>query len=856
MAPYVRRAVGLLLVSLGVFGAGSPPAAVAAEFEIVPGSFAVTALDAGGQPEERAGAHPDLLRTEFALQAEGTSASELEFDMPPGFAGSRDAVPLCSRQLVAEEKECPVEAQVGEVALFFSGSVEERLPIFALEPLPGQLLAFGSKPSLKVSFTAQLRPQDLGVTFRVTDLPEEPIAAGEVELWGVPADHQVGTAIPRRPLLTLPAQCGPMVFSMRAHPREAGAPWVSADSASLPLRDCESLGFAPGFGMRLSAPVTDSPTGLQMELTTPGEDGPDGRREAPIEAVTIAMPDGIAISPAGAAGLVACSDAQLGFGSDAPPQCPPAARVGAVEIESAALGGISAGTIFLGEEHRGERFRIFVVAPGAGNTLKLTGALITDPVTGRLSTALRGLPQTPIARMRIEFEGGPSALLATPLACGPAVAQAEFAPYGDGSPVTRAAAVSIASRVPGLACPARIPFAPRLELDSSTARAGRPNAISATVSREDGEQLPRRFSIALPVGLGAALGSIEPCPEVAAASGACPPASRSGSVVARVGSGIDPATLRGSVYLTGPYRRAPFGLVMAFPATIGPFRLGAMVVRAALPVDGATGRVSVVSDPLPAMVEGVPIRFRSIELALDRPGLIRNPTSCGDRSADGSLESQAGDSAVVASAFVVKGCRRLGFRPRIAMDLDARRGAERAQLRVSARFPRGDSSLRRMQLTLPPDLKLRTSGLGAICSRFDAAIGACPGGSAVGAAIARSPLFDERLIGSVYVVQPPDSGQPDLGVSLTAAGVRLSLTGHVSSRHGRLVTDLAGLPDMPLSSLSLVLGDRKSELLSLKRDPCADGAPRRIAARARLVAQNGARRVLSAPIRTRAGCER
>src|SRR5262249_41985315 len=160
------------------------------------------------------------------------------------------------------------------LTLILAGGQEGVLPIFQLEPQPGQLLSFGSVPAFDISLESELRADDFGVSLRATDLPPEPILEGHVDLWGVPADHQSGTSIPRRPLLTLPSVCGPMEFGFQTRSSEEGAPLVSATTETLPLEGCEGLRFRPGLDARLSDPVADSPTGLRLDIGVPGEDDP------------------------------------------------------------------------------------------------------------------------------------------------------------------------------------------------------------------------------------------------------------------------------------------------------------------------------------------------------------------------------------------------------------------------------------------------------------------------------------------------------------------------------------------------------------------------------------------------------
>lgn len=853
MALHARRALGLALVFLGLPLVGGPVAtASAAEFGIVPGSFAVRMLDAEGNPENRSGAHPDRFQIDFALETEGTGtlAKDIAIELPPGFGGDPTAVPYCPRQVHEEGEECPSDTQVGLVSFGPSGT---PLPIFLLEPEPGQVAGFTSEAGLPIPFELKLRPDDFGVTFAADDLPEGAPSEAHIELWGVPADHQEAPAAPPRPFLTVPSVCGSLSFTLRVRSREQDAPWLSEGTEAGPLTGCEGLSFAPRFGLWLGNPVADSPSGMRMTLSMPEDAEGSELAGAQMRDVAVELPAGLTVSPGGAAGLVFCSDAQLGLGSEAPATCPAAARAGTVELNSASLPDPLLGSVYFGETQGSERFRLFIVAPGPGILFKFVTSLEPDPATGRLAAILHDLPQTAIEQIAISLDGGSGGLLATPLGCGPARSEARFVPYGGGVPVTSAATVSIASALPGLACPGPLPFSPQLLVSAPNHQAGRAGSLSATLRRRSGEGLPAEFTMTLPAGLSAALGSIEACPESLAGSGSCPAASRVGSARAAVGSGPNPAVLSGAAYVAGAYHRAPFSVVMAFRAAVGPFDLGTVALRAAARIDGRTGRVSIETDRMPSVVAGVPIRFQTIELSLDRAGLIRNPTSCVPHTLDATLKSQEGAAATLSSPYRVNGCRRLGFAPRLRAAL-ANRGRlhrhSRVGMRVSARFRPTDAALRSMVVSLPPALKLSIGGLREICSRPDARRGLCPPGSEIGTSRARTPLLDQPLIGSIHLVQPPDNGEPDIWVALVGGGLKLTIRGTSATDRGRFVTRLNGLPDVPLSNFSMRLGAPGSGLLTLDVKPCAGARARRFDAKVLVTAQNGVRRDTRLPVAT------
>ncbi|MDX6602731.1 MAG: hypothetical protein QOF13_1933 [Solirubrobacterales bacterium] len=857
MALHGRRALGLSLACFGLFFFAAPISRAAAEFEIPPGGFSAALLDGEGNPLQLAGSHPDRLEIDFALNLGETTARDLAFELPPGLGVNAAAVPACSRELVAAEEECPAESRVGSLELVLSGGSKLTLPLFELESAAGEPVAIGSQTSFDSPVRSELRSGDFGITFEIDDLPDEPISEGHLALWGIPADHQEGTSIPRRALLSAPSSCGPLSFGFRARSREEGAEWLTASSSTPALSGCESLAFEPGVGLQLSDPVVDSPTGLRLEMTLPEVTDPSLRAQAQIRTATIQMPSGLAFSPGGAASLTACSDAQLGAGSTGDAHCPASSRVGSVELLSPAIAGSVTGTIYLGEERPGQRFRVFVVARAAGSTLKFVGALGVAQGDGRLSATLRDLPPLSISRIAMSFDSGPGAMFASPLTCGEIDAVGRFEPYGGGPTKEAAATATIGAAPAGPACAGGPPFSPQLLTASSTLSAGRSTTFSSTVSRRQGEQLPARLSVVLPAGLTARLGAVQVCPAPSVASASCPPASRIGGLLAQIGSGPSSVTLHGGLYLTAGYRRAPFGMLIALPGAIGPFDLGTISLRGAAELDQRTGRLTISTDRLPSSVEGVSVRFQRIGLEMDRPGFVHNPTSCAPTDTKATIEAQSGATATVSSPFAARACGRLRFAPATRMTLLGSRQLHRGgrpSLRTTVRVPAGNAALRSMKMSLPPELEFTIGGLREICSRHDAAAGECPAGSRIGRIEARTALLSEPLRGAIYAAQPNGRGLPDISASLAAAGIRMGLRGETTNRDGNVTFSLAGLPDVPISSLSMQLAGAGGGVFSLATAPCAGGDARRLESRIAARAQNGARRALHVRIGMKVRC--
>lgn len=833
------------------------PVAGAAEFSIVPGSVQVRAVDNEGNPDTRAGAHPDRLQTSFRLNTEGTgtSARDYVFEFDPGLGGSPSSIPTCPRP-VFEDESCLKNTQVGVFTAKF-GEEKEPLeePIYNIAPAPKQIAAFGFKPFWKTLLDVGLRPTDYGLTFQIAGLPQVPLGDGQVELWGIPADHLAEPPLERTPLLTNPTKCGSLKVTFRTRSWNVGAPWLTETAETLPFTGCSSLPFAPQLGLELSSRTADSPTGAEVNLSVPAHDGPDELVSSSIKGVRVDLPPGVTISPGGAEGLEVCRDAQFGFGTATPIECPPLSRVGSVEISTPQLGEPLTGSIYLGEERPGERFRLFVGAAARGFELKSSGTLASDPKTGQLAAVLSDLPQMPLDRMSLKFDGGARALLATPLSCGPATARGRFVPYSGSAPVESSAVVDILGRGPS--CSGALPFSPGVVAGSTEAKAGRNTNFSLTLTRQDDEQLPKRFSATLPTGINAALGTVDLCRGAAAASGSCSDRSRIGSAVGEIGSGPSPALVRGDVYLTDSYRGAPFGLAIVFKAAIGPFDLGLLHLRGTLRLDSRTGQVTIQTDPLPSIFEGIPLRFRTIGMDLNRPGLLSNPTSCEPKEIVSTVDAVDGRVVSIATPFAVRGCNKLRFRPQFGSTLTDRaelHDGGHPGLRFAVRIPKGGANLSRFRMEFPHLLAFHGGGVQAICARGDAIEGLCPKGSRVGTGMARTPLLKRPLRGPIYLVQPKGNGLPDLWSSLEAMGVKVNVAGETLRRDGRLATEMVDLPDMPLTNFTMRLNGGKAGLFSLNGNLCAAGRPRAVVGPASAEAQNGAVRLARVRLNTKAHC--
>ena len=295
-----RRLLCLSAISIAL--TGLLPTVGRAELRPDPNGTAIETLDRNGNPDLRAGVHPYVLRQSFSLVNEGGGPNEalrdLEFDLPAGIGGDAHATPFCSKAVAHRSVVlCPPESRVGTV---IDGS--SSTPIYNVTPAPGQVAEFVVPGGLfPAGFVGRLRATDVGMTLRLIQIPSiySGVASGTIELWGVPADHQVETSIPRRPLLTMPTQCGtPLVTVTKLRTWQNLDHLVVQDGEpAAPRTGCANVPFAPQVGLDLGSPRADSASGVTIGLEVPQSPDPDGIASSHLRDVDVVLPGGMTFSP-------------------------------------------------------------------------------------------------------------------------------------------------------------------------------------------------------------------------------------------------------------------------------------------------------------------------------------------------------------------------------------------------------------------------------------------------------------------------------------------------------------------------------------------------------------------------------
>jgi hypothetical protein len=600
----------------------------------------------------------------------------------------------------------------------------------------------------------------------------------------------------------------------------------------------------------------------------------------------VTLPEGMTLNPAAADGQAACTMAQIGvtdtdspepptvrFDNDDPADgqghdCPQTSKVGTVSVDTPLLDASDdpSGEVYLaaqGDNPFGTDFAIYIVlrSPDRGLVAKLAGKVEPDPVTGRLKTTFAANPRVPVGSFSLDFKAGPRAALATPVTCGTHTSTSSFVPYSDpGNHRVVNDSFDLTSSPAGgcPAIPAQRPLNLGFSAGSTELVAGAHSPFTVRLTRGDGNQEFDRIEVTTPEGLAAKLAGVPYCPEAAIAqaiartatgdgakekaSPSCPASSQVGTTTIGAGAGRTPFFVSGKVYLAGPYKGAPVSMAFIVPAVAGPFDLGVQVVRTGLQINPKTAQVTAVSDTIPKILRGVPLRIRDVRVDIDRPGFTLNPTDCSEQQVTGRVFGASGAITSVSNRFQVAECARLGFKPNLSLRLfgGTKRG-DYQRLRATVTYPEGPgyANIARTAVTLPHSEFLAQEHINTVCTRVQFAADQCPAGAIYGKATAISPLLDAPLTGPVYL-RSSDNLLPDLVMALKGPDsqpIEIELSGRTDSKNEGIRNTFDVVPDAPVSKFTLEMMGGKKSLIVNSTDICK-GVHR---ADVKMSAQNGRR---------------
>jgi uncharacterized repeat protein (TIGR01451 family) len=847
-------------VSVSGGGAASVSASETATIGSAPGfdfqRFDGGFLGASEAPVSQAGSHPYQAVFDFNLNTLphtlGPAESRLDpvgnpkqivTNLPAGLVVNPNATATKCTEAQLESNTCPDSSAVGTVYITIGiyGLPSPALTgLFNMVPppgVPGEFAFNAAGINLFVHLYGGIRTGgDYGLTATANDVLQFGSIVGvRATLWGDPSDpshDEVRGACARpfdigacpvppvsTPFLTMPSACsGPLTTSIDTNSWQEPANFIQGsfathDAAGGPVgvTGCGKLGFNPVLSVAPETQTGGSPTGLNADLRLPQRETlePESQEllaESNLKKAVVTLPAGVTISPSVANGLGACTPEEIGLTSKEKPSCPDSSKVGSAEVITPLLNHPAEGSLYVAQQGNnpfGSLVALYLVVEADGAIIKLPGEVTLDPVTGQVTTSFDKSPQLPFSELKLHIFGGPRAALVTPSACGSYTTTGQLTPWSSETAVESNSSFQVTG-----GCGAQ-GFAPSFTAGTSDNQAGGFSPFSVTISRNDGEQALGGVTVTTPPGLLGVIKGVERCPEPQASQGACGQGSLIGHTTATAGVGPDPVSVGGQVFLTTGYKGAPFGLSIVVPAVAGPFNLSNVVVRASVNVDRSTGQITIVSDPLPTILQGVPLDIRTVSVTVDRSGFMFNPTSCDPLAVTGTLTSAQGANAGVSSRFQAANCAGLGFHPSFTASTQAATSKKNgASLDVKVGYPTGSqANIRSTAVVLPRQLPARLTTIQQACpeATFAANPASCPAGSNIGTATASTPVLAGALSGPAYLVSHGGAAFPDVTLVLQGEGVTLVLVGSVDIKHGITSSDFASIPDAPISSFELNL---------------------------------------------------
>jgi hypothetical protein len=831
-------------------------------------------------------APPPYPQGDFGWYSEnaGSQVRKIDVNLPPGIIGNPTAVPRCTRQQFDNghvSSGCPAASQIGVDTPGVGDFGPETLavfgfPVYNMVPPAGVPAQFAFYISgQKVFLDAGVRSGgDYGISVHVYDLPENNVIFNSITIWGDPAEashdaqrrgsgdgcddvdffistgHGCAVAASPTPLLTLPTSCaGPQEFTadastwespnLMAETSETGFTMHDSNGIPLGFTGCDHLGFGPSLSVAPDTSEADTPAGLTTEVKFPQEGlvSSQGISMSNLRDATVVLPEGVVLNPGRATGLAACPLEDDGVGREGPPSCPSASLVGTAQVSTPLLAHALEGEVYVLQSEP-PNVKLLVALAGEGVEVKVVGDVSLNPATGQLTTTFSEAPELPFTDFKLSFSGGAQAALATPTGCGVYTSTSDFMPWS--SPFVEDAFPSSSFQVTGgpdgSACASPLPFTPVMTAGATTDQAGGYTDFSLLLQRADGQQRISKLQFKTPTGLLGMISHVSLCGEPQAAKGECPAGSQIGHTIVGAGPGPYPLYVPEAgqppapIYITGPYEGAPYGLSIAVPVIAGPFNLGTTVVRGKIEVDPTTSQLTITTDPLPTILDGVPVDMRTINAVIDRKEFMFNPTDCDPQSFSGTATSVEGTGAAISSPFQVGSCRSLAFKPVFKVSTSAKTSrVDGASLHVVLTLPdegglSAEANIAKVKVSLPKQLPSPLTTLQKACVEkvFDANPVGCPVASQVGEVKVSTPVLPGGLSGPAYFVSHGGAKYPELILVLTGEnGVTVQVHGETFiSKAGITTATFAAVPDVPFSSFELTLPQRQYPALTANGNLC------------------------------------
>ncbi len=897
----MRRSAGLAtaltLIAMAVAGVGASSASAFGITNWEAGTCTTETCTYAGAPAEfftQAAGHPNFGVTDFTVKGEsGNQPKRVKVELPQGLNVNPQAVPQCS-EADFKADACPAASQVGvsevttgEIALLppllsIPPITPPPYPVYDLTPRPGEPALFGFHVKLEITELAKVVSEfvfletaiewgsDYHESFRINGIEEfPPLGRNRLIFNGRAGDGS---------FLTLPSPCNGNSTSILEVEGSGGA--VSGPVPTTPpvaISGCQKVPFAPTVGASAGT-TTDTSATTSVSLNVPQHPTGTELNTSTVRNANVTLPVGAALNPATAPGLKFCPDKSFPLKGQAPTSCPAESQVGTITIEAPELPkGSITGPVYLAEQKSreplsGQEYRIFFNAEATryGVQVREEGRVRANPVNGQLSAEFSELPQVAFSSATLTF--GPTAKHAIPALSSPQLCSqsstSTAVPYSTGATTTTAPTTLTLTTAPGGGACAKTlaerPFKPGVTAKPVTSKALTYTPYQLTITRPEGQQELKGFSLALPLGATAKLAGVAYCQAkefnaAATKSGteelkspSCNSKSEIGVATILSGTGATPLKIEGKAYLSGPYQGDPLSIVVITPAVAGPFDLGNVIVHAPLGLDPETAQVST-SAQIPDVFGGARLDIRSVAININRKEFTLNGTNCNAGATTGTVQGGGADptnpaawsSLPVNVPFQGSGCEALAFSPNLKVRLFGQtRRAKHPKLKATLTTKPGQANVALASLALPHSIFLDQSSLGTVCTRPQFAANQCPAKSKYGFARAWSPLLDSPVEGPVYL-RSSNNTLPDMVADLHGQ-VNIVLDGKIDSFKGGIRTTFGAVPDVPVSKFVLKLPGGKHGLLQASTNLCAKPVKGII----RLLGQNGKKANRHARIQT------
>jgi hypothetical protein len=243
-------------------------------------------------------------------------------------------------------------------------------------------------------------------------------------------------------------------------------------------------------------------------------------------------------------------------------------------------------------------------------------------------------------------------------------------------------------------------------------------------------------------------------------------------------------------------------------------------VRSKVLVNPETAQITTLSNRIPEILDGIPLRIKYLHFDFNRPGFTLNPTNCDPFQVDGQIVGNQGTIAEPTALYQVANCADLNFAPKLNLKLKGstkRRGHPALQATVNAKP--GEANIARTQVAMPKTLLLDQGHIGTVCTKVQFSAHSCPAGSVYGEAMIETPLLEKPLSGPVYL-RSSNSKLPDLVADLKGQ-IEIALAGRIdTAKGGGLRATFAKVPDAPVTKFVLNMQGGKKGLLVNSESLC------------------------------------